>query len=244
MVTPSGPKYQRPLRIARKAKTPPVDARRRTAGKPYLPAVNTDTPPTGEYLYLVYLNDGSYFGWMEADAAHKWMFTIYYPTANKYKIKTKKDWYTRSDDSRSHKIIYEVATGDTALVFVNKSISETDLVDPTNIKQMVAATVKGVMDQGSIGSIGSYNPPDPFGLLQKIIPTARQEYHKEREVFDKALLDLQKEYEAAKAEIQQQIQDGPEANLRKKLVDRLNDLATAEDEKNKGSEEAGANLDF
>ena len=241
MTTSSGAKYLRPLRIARKAATPPIDARRRTAGKPYLPVVNTDVPPTDKYLYLVYLNDGSYFGWMEEDAAHRWIFTIYYPTGNKYKIKTKKDWSTRSDDSRSHKIIYEVATNDTALVFVNKSINDTDLVDPTNIKQMVAATVKGVMDRGNIGS---NNPPDPFGLLQKILPTARQEYHKERETFDTALDNLQKEYEAAKAEIQKQIQDGPEANLRKKLVDRLNDLATAEDEKNKGSEEAGANLDF
>ena len=241
MVTPSGPKYQRPLRIARKAATPPIDARRRTAGKPYLPAVNTDVPPTDKYLYLVYLNDGSYFGWMDEEPAHKWMFTIYYPTQNKYKIKTKKDWSTRTDESRSHKIIYEVPSGDTALVFVNKTLSDTDLVDPTDIKQMVAATVKGVMDQGSIGS---YNPPDPFGLLQKIIPTARQEYHKELEPFKQTLENLRQEYETAKAEVQQQIQAGPEANLRKKLIDRLNDLATAEDEKNKGSEEAGANLDF
>ena len=239
----SGAKYLKPVRIARKAAYPPVDTRRRTAGKPYLPPVNDSVPPVDRYIYLVHLNTGAYYGWMEEKEGNKWLFTMYYPTDNKYKIKTiKPNRYVINslDSARSHKVVYEVASDATALVFVNKMLAELDLVDTTDIKAMVDATKKAVND----ADIAHYTPSDPFNLLKDTIPTARSKYLAEKQPYEDKINELRHEMERRIAEVRQQIVDGPVENLRKRLLDRLDDIANAEAEKAKGSEEAGGNLDF
>lgn len=239
--TPSGPKYRQPIRISNQAKSLPIDTRRRTAGKPYLPPINTSVPPTHRTIYLVYGNTGDYLGWIEEDAGNKWMFTMYYATDNKYKIRTQKSprWSSLRTDPR--KEIYEVATNATALVFVEKMLDPIDLVDTSNLKEMIEATKKAVMDQNDIAN---YNPDDPFGLLKDALPKARDIFHKEKEPFDKAALEAKKRFDREIADIRKAVLEGPTANLRKRLLDRLDDLAGAEAEKAKGSEEAGGNLDF
>ncbi len=236
------PNYKKPVRVSRPAATPPIDVRRRTAGSPYLPPVNTDaTPPVDTYIYLVYLNNGAYYGWMDEKEAHKWLFTMYYPTGNKYKIRTKKGYDITDRGDRSHKIVFETLSTNTALVFVNKYLKETDIIDPSDIKKKVEHTIKGIQE---LSDIGTYLAPDPFGLLGGFASTARQEYQNEKAPYDQVLTKLQAKYEQDKKDIYQQMKDGPGENLRKKLITRLKDMADAQDEIKKGSEEAEANLDF
>lgn len=238
-------KYTKPVRINYPAKTPPIDVRKRTAGGYYLPQVEKTTPPVGERIYLVYLNDGSYYGWMGTKEANKWLFTMYYATGNKYQIYTKKPrYYEYGVDT--HKIVKEKATGNTALVFAIKTLSIADTIDAADVKAQVAATIKEVdkATETYNGKISDRNINDPFGLLKKVLPKAAAQYNADIQPYNAELGRLYDEYAKARKAIEQEALQGPEAKYRQNLIDHLNDLSQAQDEKQKGSEEADANLDF
>lgn len=223
----------------------PIDRRRRTAGKPYVPDVNITVPPVqGEdgnerYVALVYDNTGKYLGWMTTEDAKAWYYSLFYATSNAYKVTTKK--YVQPFHTLV--IISEKSTGRTALMFGTRALTKVDIVDPSEVEQKIEATKELVANAQWHSGSYRFDPPDPFGLLGKIYPTAKQELLGDLASVNNEMDALRKKQEAEMNALAAKKVPHIE-KYRKKLIGHLDSLSNAEKETKKGSEEAGINLDF
>jgi len=223
------------------ASVPLIAPGRRGAGNPYLPPVEgVKPPPINTEVAVVYSNKGTYLGWIETEAMRKWCYTIYYPTNKAYKVERKK-WIVAGNNHGM--IVREVRTGLIALLFVEFTFTEADLVDPADVKQKAIATLNMLKDRVIQPGDPTGYVEDPFRLLTPVIDKAADKVRKAYQETEKKINAIEHKARVDRAALLADLQKGPCVTMKQELIDYLKSLIGAVDATKAGSEDAGVNLD-
>lgn len=215
------------------AATPPIDRRRRTAGKTILPPVNTTPPPVGVPVVLYYLNNYSYYGWADDK---KWMYANYYAMGFEYVVST-------PDKKVSY--LLQKSTGKVALIAYERVLKQTDVIDSADIKGTILATIEAVKKHDFEGKWGRENllVDDPYDLLKTPKAKGLQTLNQKLAVNDGLKAQEIQRHQQELARISQ-MRQGPLEEYRKQLLDHLNSLLGGQEEYKKAAEETGIDFNF
>lgn len=187
-----------------------VDVRRRTYGGTIKPDVNTDVPPTGTAIDMVYDYDGTYLGWLPDSGAQKWIYGTSYKTGGRYKPLTDKSVVDplRTDPKKAgysaprarRMVVYDTKTYTVPMVIWNRVLNPTDLIDEFDKVAQYDAAIEGlkhatVADNTRWGGGVSWNLDDPYNIIKPLLNPKTKAVFDEFQKIEQEVRVLQAKFE-------------------------------------------------